>query len=170
MSTTTQRGAFDFLHGTWSVQHRLRRGRLEGTDQWDTFFGRATCAPVLDGLGQLDQIWLPHREAIGSTLRLWDEQTDRWSLHWSSSDAARLDPPLEGRFVDGVGTFSGRDVLRGDPIDVRFTWDDVTPEQAQWIQAFAWAGSGEWEPNWVMRFSRVSHDAASATTDVLDLR
>jgi len=169
MTSLTQSSAFDFLHGSWAVEHALRRGRLDGTARWDTLHGRAVCAPILAGVGQLDQIWLPHRMAVGATLRLYDEQADCWRLHWSSSDAARLDPPLEGRFVDGVGTFFGHDVLRGEPIDVRFTWDDVGPANARWTQAFAPAGTRRWEPNWIMRFTRTSYDAASAATGPLDL-
>lgn len=161
--------AFDFLHGSWSVQHSLRRDRLAGASEWDDRPGWAVCAPILRGTGQVDQIWLPHREAIGCTLRLFDPTVDRWRLHWSSSDAPRLDPPLEGSFENGVGRFYGRDELRGRPIDVRFVWDQITDRHARWTQSFAWAESGEWEPNYVMAFNRTSEHAASATTGRLPL-
>ncbi len=161
--------AFDFLHGTWEVRHSVRRGRLDGNDEWDELQGRAVCAPILAGAGNLDQIWLPHRSVIGATLRLFDAEQDCWRLHWSTSDAARLDPPLEGRFDDGVGLFGGHDVLDGRAIDVRFVWDEIGPDRARWTQSFALRGSGEWEPNWVMRFERASATAASATTDALAL-
>ncbi|GAB4065716.1 hypothetical protein GCM10028777_16180 [Angustibacter speluncae] len=167
--TRSSAHAFDSLHGTWAVHHAVRRGRLDGVHDWDTYDGRAVCAPILDGAGQLDQIWLPHRGVIGSTLRLYDRVTDTWRLHWSTSDAARLDPPLEGRFVDGVGTFTGTDELDGRAIDVRFVWDRIGPTRARWTQSFAWSGSGEWEPNWTMDFDRISSDATSATTGRLDL-
>lgn len=165
-----QRRAFDFLHGTWDVRHAVRRGRLVGSTDWEEHHGRAVCAPLLDGAGNLDQIWLPDRSVIGATLRLHDAVDDRWRLHWSTSDGARLDPPLVGRFEDGVGRFAGSDVLDGQPINVRFVWDDIGPDRARWTQSFAPAGSGDWEANWVMSFSRVATAAASATTDPLDLR
>lgn len=161
--------AFDFLHGSWTVEHSLRRDRLAGSSEWDHRTGWAVCAPILGGAGQLDQIWLPHRDAIGCTLRLFDSVTDRWRLHWSSSDAPRLDPPLEGRFDNGVGHFTGRDDLRGRPIDVRFVWDQITHDHARWTQSFAWAESTQWEPNYVMEFRRTSEHAASATTGPLPL-
>ena len=168
-SMSSQPRAFDFLHGTWSVRHALRRGRLEGTDEWDQHVGGAVCAPILGGTGQLDQIWLPHRGQLGSTLRLYDGEADVWRLHWSASDTGRLDPALEGRFVDGVGLFLGRDELDGRAIDVRFVWDEITDRHARWTQSFAWAGTDAWEANWTMDFDRVSDHAASASTSLPDL-
>ena len=152
---------FDFLHGSWDVRHSVRRRRLEGCDDWDDVTGRAVCAPILDGVGNLDQIRLPHREAVGATLRLFDQEAGVWRLHWSASDSPRLESPLEGAFVDGVGTFFGTNVLDGRDIDVRFVWDDIGPSRARWTQSFAPAGTGDWEPNWVMRFARTPVDAAT---------
>lgn len=164
-----QQRAFDFLFGTWEVGHTIRRGRLAGSEEWDEHRGRAVCAPILGGVGNLDQVWLPHRSLLGVTLRLFDADAGRWRLHWSDSSTGRLDPPLEGSFVDGVGTFLGTDVLDGQPIDVRFVWDEIGPEQARWTQAFAPAGSAEWEVNWVMRWRRTSAYAAAASTEELGL-
>lgn len=150
------RHAFDFLHGSWRVSHRVLRERLLDCDLWDEHAGDAVCTPILGGVGNLDEIGLPHQDALGATLRLYDRDADQWTLHWSSSRTGRLDPPMTGTFADGVGTFLGRDQLRGGAIDVRFVWDDIGPSSARWTQAFCWADGGEWETNWVMNFRRTS--------------
>jgi hypothetical protein len=156
---------FDFLFGTWRVQHRRLRQRLAGSDQWDESEGWARCAPILGGVGNFDQIGVPAADTVGATLRLFDAAAAQWSIHWSSSRTGRLEPVMIGTFRDGVGTFYGADVHAGARITVRFIWDDIGPSAARWSQAFAPAGTDDWETNWVMSFVRVSHEAHAATTD-----
>ncbi|MET3963270.1 hypothetical protein ABIE44_003204 [Marmoricola sp. OAE513] len=152
--TDDQAHGFDFLHGSWRVDHRVLRERLAGCTDWDAFSSTAACTAILGGVGNLDQIELPHRSTTGATLRLYDAAADHWTLHWTTSGSGRLDPPMTGRFTDGVGTFLGTDRHDGAPIDVRFVWDEVTASSARWTQSFAPSGSGSWETNWVMVFSR----------------
>jgi hypothetical protein len=66
-----------------------------------------------------------------------------------------VDPPVKGRFVNGVGTFYTDDTLRGKPIKVRFTWSHITPTSARWEQAFSPDGGKTWEPNWLQRLERM---------------
>jgi len=136
------------------VQHRRLRERLSGCTRWDTSDGTATCRPVLDGLGNVDEISVPAIDMIGMTLRLFDPATDRWSLHWASTTGPRLDPPLTGTFEDGVGTFDGADLHDGVPIVVRFVWDELTATTARWTQSFSIDAGATWEPNWTMHFRR----------------
>jgi hypothetical protein len=56
---------FDFLHGSWKVEHRRLRTRLVGSDDWVAFVGTAECHPVLDGVGNVDQIAQPAPNAEG---------------------------------------------------------------------------------------------------------
>ena len=142
------------MHGDWRVEHNRLRQRLAGCTEWDRSEGAASCRPVLDGVGNVDEITVPAIDAIGMTLRLFDPRTDLWSLHWASTTAPRLDPPLTGRFIDGVGTFHGTDVHEGIPIRIRFVWDEITPTTARWTQAFSSDDGATWEPNWTMHFRR----------------
>lgn len=158
---------FDFLFGTWQVRHRRLRRRLAGSDDWDEFEGWARCAPVLGGVGNFDQISVPATDAIGASLRLFDAAAGTWSIHWISSLTGRLDPVMTGTFREGVGTFYGADVHDDIPISVRFIWDEIGPSTARWAQAFAPAGSDDWETNWVMSFTRTSREGHAATTDDL---
>lgn len=157
---------FDFLYGTWNVRHRRRRERLVGGAEWDEFDGVTICAPVLGGVGNFEQAWMPALGVIGAAFRLRDEATGTWSIHRASDQTGRLDPPVVGAFVDGVGTFVGTDTHDGATIDVRFVWDEITDRTARWTQSWAPAGTGNWEPNWVMEFVRVTaHAPAASRTD-----
>ncbi len=154
---------FEFLYGTWDVRHRRLRERLVQSTEWDEFLGTNVCAPILGGVGNFEQAWMPALGIIGSALRLFDSDAALWSIHWSSSATGRLDPPVRGIFADGVGVFVGEDQLRGAPIRVRLTWDLIAERSARWSQAFAPLDSTDWETNWVMEFTKVSDNAPAAT-------
>lgn len=151
-------GHFDFEYGHWSVRHRRLRDRLAGCVTWEEFDATATCAPVLGGVGNIEEMFMPSIGAIGMALRLFDQATGRWSIYWSTDTTGRLEPPVVGTFHGGVGTFEGDDELRGEPIRVRFVWDEIAPDSARWTQSFRRATVTDhdavWETNWVMTFSR----------------
>ena len=145
---------FDFLLGSWTVQHRRLRDRLVDATEWDTFTGTAVCRSVLAGVGNVDEIAMPTRGAAGMTVRLFDRDTGLWSLHWASSITGRFEPPVVGTFDDGVGYFYGDDVHDRQPIRVRFIWDHITPTSPRWQQAFSVDHERTWETNWIMTFTR----------------
>lgn len=145
---------FEFEYGTWSVHHRRLLDRLAGCDDWEEFDGTATCAPILGGVGNLEQAAMPTIGALGIALRLFDQTTHTWSIHWASNRTGRLEPPVVGRFEHGVGVFEGDDELRGEPIRVKFVWDEITADSARWTQSFRRPHDADWEVNWVMTFSR----------------
>jgi hypothetical protein len=150
---------FDFLAGTWSVQHRRLKERLSGCDVWEAFDGTTVCRSILGGVGNFEEVFMPSRGAIGSTLRLFDSTTGLWSIHWASSLTGRLDTPMVGSFTGGVGTFYGDDVHNDSPVRVRFTWDQITRTTARWQQAFS-ADDDQWETNWIMELTRTPEAAA----------
>ena len=156
-------GDFDFEYGTWSVQHRRRVERLAACDEWEHFEGTTICAPILGGVGNFEQVWMPSVDTIGMALRLFDESTQEWSIYWSSNRTGRLEPPVVGRFVNGVGTFEADEEFNGEPIHVRFIWDEISSDRARWTQSFRQEGGFDWEDNWVMDFTRRSHDAPAAS-------
>ena len=116
-------GDFDFEYGIWSVQHRRLLDRLAGCLAWEEFDGTASCAPILGGVGNIEEASMPSTGTIGMALRLFDQTTRLWSIYWSTSLTGQLEPPVVGRFEDGVGVFEGDDEFRGEPIRVRFVWD-----------------------------------------------
>jgi hypothetical protein len=145
---------FDFFHGSWSVAHRRLKERLANCDEWLTLHGTAECRPVLRGLGNTDSCTLDGSDWEGMTLRLFDQRTKLWSIHWADTSGARLDPPLTGSFENGTGIFFGDDQHDGRPVRIRFIWRDLGPDRATWEQAFSEDGERTWETNWTMEFTR----------------
>jgi hypothetical protein len=156
---------FDFLFGSWRVQHRMRRRWLSACEEWDEFEGGAACAPILNGIGNFDQIEIPSRNAVGATLRLFDRSTELWSIHWVSSLTGRLDPVMKGSFSNGMGVFHGIDEHAATPVLIRFVWDSITATSARWSQAFTVPGTDSWEINWITFFTRISTQTHAASTE-----
>jgi hypothetical protein len=147
---------FDFLIGNWSVHHRRLNRRLAGDTTWIEFTGPATARKILGGLGNFDEIdiALPSGPYKGATLRLFNPATQLWSIHWMESRNPALDPPMIGKFENGLGLFYGDDVFEGRPIRLRFIWTPMTATECRWEQAFSDDGGREWETNWTMAFTR----------------
>lgn len=150
---------FDFLAGTWRVQHRRLKERLAGSDEWEEFGGTSVGRLILDGAGNVDDnvIELPGGTYRAATLRSYDPATGTWSIWWLDGRYPRnpLDPPMVGSFSDGVGLFYADDTFNGRPIRVRFIWSNITATTARWEQAFSPDGGETWEVNWEMDFTRV---------------
>ncbi|MDI2130719.1 hypothetical protein [Yinghuangia seranimata] len=159
---------FDFLHGTWDVANRRLFRLFAGCDVWETFVGHATVRPLLGGLGNIDEIVFPTQGFSGATLRLYDRELDRWSIHWTSSRTGRLDPPVVGGFYGDRGDFFGIDLYEGRTIRVHFVWHRLGRDQARWEQRFSNDEGATWELNWVMDLQRVlaptAERAAPTTT------
>jgi hypothetical protein len=147
---------FDFFFGRWDVAHRRLKERLTGDARWETFGGSCDTRPVMGGQGNMDDnvLELPAGTYRAVTLRTFDPQSGLWSIWWVDARTSGIEPPVRGGFEDGVGTFYGDDILRGEPVRVRFTWSDITPASAHWAQALSVDGGETWETNWEMRFSR----------------
>jgi hypothetical protein len=155
---------FDFLRGSWRVHHRKLKDRLVGSRDWVEFDGTCTMHTLMDGTSNVDDNVMntPDGTYRGVGLRAFDPKTGLWAIWWLDSrmPGNPLDPPVKGRFENGVGTFYSDDMLRGKPIRVRYTWSHITPESAQWEQAFSPDGGKTWELNWHMDFARVASGGA----------
>lgn len=148
---------FDFLIGRWTVHHRRLAERLVGSQTWVEFDGTCEARALLAGQANVDDnlLRLPGGTYRAATLRAYDPATDTWSIWWlDGRTPGRLDPPVVGRFVDGVGRFETDDTLDGRPIRVRFEWRACTTATPRWAQAFSTDGGATWEPNWEMTFHR----------------
>ena len=148
---------FDFLTGTWRVQHRKLRSRLTGCTDWDAYESRFEARTHLNGLVSIDEGALPHPSPYrGMTFRTYDVAAGEWALHWLDSRTLQMDTtPVRGRFADGVGEFVAEDHHEGVPILCRFRWTVHRPERASWDQAFSTDDGTTWETNWVMEETRV---------------
>ncbi|MEP3891557.1 MAG: hypothetical protein ABJN69_13945 [Hellea sp.] len=147
---------FDFLLGKWRVVHRTLTGRLTGSTEWQEAEAIDYVRPAFAGLGNIGRFMrlvdgVPYE---GMPVRLYDPRIAKWRIYWLDTVDQRMEPPLVGGFDDGRGYFIGDDVLRGDPIKVRFVWSNITPDTARWEQAFSPDNGDSWELNSVMDFER----------------
>ncbi len=155
---------FDFVQGEWRVHHRELKDRLAGSHEWIEFDGTQKAWLVMGGYANVDENVFnkPDGTYRGVTIRTYDPKTGEWSIWWVDGrmPGINLDPPVRGRFVNGVGIFYANDTLRGKPIKVRYTWKPLTHNTSHWEQAFSADGGKTWETNWITDFTRISEKAS----------
>ncbi|NEC91562.1 hypothetical protein [Streptomyces sp. SID12501] len=151
---------FDFLHGGWTVRNRRRTDFLDLAGSWEEFDGTSRCWSLFDGAANIEEIDMPPLGSKGLTLRLFDRETEEWSLNWSASGSGRLFPPVKGGFTDQQGAFQGEfygdDTCDGKDVRVRFVWSEISDSTARWEQAFSADDGATWMTNWTMAFTRVA--------------
>src|ERR1700733_13206715 len=152
--------AFDLRVGKWKIHNRVLKARLAGRHDWLGYDGAPTWWSILNGAGNVDDTFLdkPGDAYSGATLRAYDPKTGQWAIWWldGRTPTGDLDPPVKGRFENGVGTFYSDDTLRGKTVRVRFTWSNITATSAHWEQAFSPDGGKTWEVNWIADFKRLA--------------
>jgi hypothetical protein len=145
---------FDFEFGDFDVHHRVKRP----TGEWYEFEGTANTRPILNGLGNVEDnvFHRPQGDSRGVAMRAYDPATATWAIWWIDSRAPHgaLDPPVKGRFDQGVGTFYSDGEMNGKPMRTRFTWSRITPDSARWEQAYSYDAGKTWDTNWIMEFKR----------------
>lgn len=151
---------FDFLVGQWDSRQRKLRERLAGCTEWDEFPATLDVRKILDDLGNVDEMVMqtPRGEARGLTVRLFEPATRIWRIYWSGGESGRLDAPMVGRFVNGVGLFYDHELHKDIPVISRFRWTSDGPNAARWEQAFSPDGGQTWETNWTADFTRRHSD------------
>ena len=111
--------AFDSRAGRWHAHHRRLKERLAGSHEWLEFDGTQSQWPLMGGLGVTaktangdDNVFeMPAGAYRGVTLRAYDRQSGQWAIWWLDGriPLGPLDPPVKGRFENGVGTFYAND-------------------------------------------------------------
>ena len=147
---------FSFQDGHWRVHHRKLRKRLAGNNDWYEFAGTTTAGPLMGGLAGYEDNFLddPMGPYRAEGLRRLDPRTGLWSIWWWDGRFSDINPPVTGRFADGVGTFLGETMLNGQTVTVRYIWDMPEAGIPRWQQAFSPDGGTTWETNWFMEFRR----------------
>jgi hypothetical protein len=159
-SDTDGRHDFDFIFGDWLIHNRKLTDMTDpACTEWVEFATTSHAEPIFGGLAHVDHITsgtdAPGGAWEGLTLRQFDPDERVWRIWWASTrNPGHLDPPLSGRFRDGVGIFAGDDVLAGQPIKIRFEWTCPAPGSARWAQEFSRDGGDTWQLTWTMEFRR----------------
>jgi hypothetical protein len=146
---------FDFMVGSWQVRHRRTD---PGMQDWKEFKGTSSTRTIMDGAGNVEDnvLELPSGTYRAAAVRAYDRASGLWAIWWIDGrhPHARLDPPVRGRFENGIGRFYCDDVIDGKPIRLRFTWTFTGTNTARWEQAFSADAGKTWDTNWTMDFSR----------------
>lgn len=146
---------FDFEFGEWHVHHRLKRPAGE---PWLEFDGTCRTRALIDGRANVEEHTFRRPTGVtqGIALRAYDPKTEQWAIWWvdGRDPHGALDPPVKGRFDQGVGTFYSDGTIDGRPLRTRFLWSQVTPTSARWEQAYSPDAGKTWETNWIMEFRR----------------
>jgi hypothetical protein len=141
--TADGRGEFDFIFGRWTIHNRkLVDLTNPSCEEWVEFDASSEAFPVLDRYGHIDRMYAASPGDAdpfeGFTLRLFDPASGTWKIWWSSTRAPGvLDPPVEGRFTDGRGTFECVQEIGGQQVLVRFEWLTADPDAPRWQQSFS---------------------------------
>lgn len=151
---------FDFLFGEWRVHHRIKRPIA--TAQWSEFDGTCTIRGLIDGSANVEEHSFERPTGVthGVAIRAYDPKSAEWAIWWIDSRVPHnpMDPPMKGRFENGVGTFYSDSPLDGKPIKVRFIWSRSETGTPRWEQAHSDDGGKTWAANWFMEL-RPAHDA-----------
>ena len=148
---------FDFIIGSWTVEHSRLKERLNGCQEWIGFSGQSTTTKILSGLGNLEDnlLHLPEGDYRAAAFRSYDTKSKMWAIWWlDTRNPHSIDVPVIGQFEDGVGVFYADDVLNSAAIRVRFTWSVPSDGVPRWEQAFSADLGVTWETNWKMKFTR----------------
>jgi hypothetical protein len=149
---------FDFFMGSWLIQNRRLREQLKGSTEWEEFGGTTNAHKILGGLGHIEEFSYvrPSGPSEGLAIRLFDHQTQQWSVYGGNSRSG-LDPhPAIGTFRGGRFVGYSHEPWEGQYIFCRVIWSEITATSFRWEQAFSNDGGQSWEVNWVSTFARSS--------------
>src|SRR5262249_21127270 len=152
------RNDFDFEIGTWRTKLSRLVRPLSGSKTWVDYEGTSVVRRVLNGRANLVELTVegPAGRIEGLSLRLYEPEPARWTIHYANIRDRLLTPPVSGRFEHGRGEFYGPDTLDGRPILVRFVISDIKPDSCRFEQAFSADEGKTWEVNWIATDTRVS--------------
>jgi hypothetical protein len=151
------RADFDFLEGEWRVRHhRFQPDR----NKWVDFDGTCRNHKIMNGSANIEEHKLnsPNGAYHAIGLRSYNAKTQEWAIWWLDGryPSGPIDPPVTGKFEDGVGKFYSNYMDKGKPMRVRFLWSQITPTSARWEQSTSDDDGKTWKANWIMEFQRVS--------------
>jgi hypothetical protein len=143
-------GDFDWEIGAWNTQVRVR-APLSDEAAWTEFRGTSIVHAFADGRSNLVDLNVANgeRRIEGVSLRLYNPQTQQWSLHFASMRDGVLTAPVYGGFENGRGVFYGQDTVEGGVVLVRFVISDITANSARFVQSYSADGGQTWIDNWI---------------------
>ncbi|WP_461304839.1 hypothetical protein [Aureisphaera sp.] len=148
---------FGFLIGNWHVLNRRLKERLNNCNDWIEFEATMETKSILNGLGIMDEMKTSYfgDEFIGLSIRMLDPKSNVWTIYWADTFNPKigLKQQVVGKFENGVGTFFGKEIFKGQKVELRFIWTKPSANTAQWEQAYYDKNNDQWETNWTMLFT-----------------
>jgi hypothetical protein len=143
--------AFDFEIGTWKTSLKRLKDPLSGSNTWLEYKGTTIVRKVWNGAANLVELVVdgPAGHIEGLSLRLYNPETDQWTLNFANRKSGMLSTPTIGGFTNGRGEFYNQETLDGRAIFVRFVISDITKNSCRFEQSFSKDGGKTWELNWI---------------------
>jgi hypothetical protein len=139
------------------VHIRRLQHPLTGSKSWVELDGTANVRKVWSGRANLLKLELNgtagNIEAL--SLRLYNPQSERWSVYFATSDDGTLGTPMVGQFENGRGEFSDQELFHGKMINLHFVFSDITEKSFHGEQSFSPDGGKSLETNWIEGFTRL---------------
>jgi hypothetical protein len=148
---------FDFEIGTWKTHLRRLLHPLSGSTTWVEYEGTTVVRKVWGGRANLVELVAdgPAGHFEGLNLRLYNPQSNQWSLNFANSSSGVMSQPTIGSFKNGRGEFFDQETFNGRAVFVRFVISDITPNSCRFEQSFSDDGGKTWEVNWVATDTRM---------------
>ena len=150
---------FDFEIGSWKTHIRRLQHPLTGSTTWVEYDGTSEVRKIWGGKANLVELEVdgPAGHIQGLSLRLYNPQSQQWSLSFANSAAGTLSTPTVGEFRNGRGEFYDQEDVGGRMVLVRGIWSDITANAGRFEQAFSDDGGKTWEVNWIATDTRARH-------------
>ncbi len=122
------RADFDFFIGSWKFRNRCLREWLKGATSWEAFGGTSVARKILGGLGHIEEVTLERESGATEELvvRLFDPQTQQWSIYEADSRDGFDPRPVIGAFNDGRVEGYSHEPWERKYIFRRVIWSEIT--------------------------------------------
>lgn len=127
------RADFDFFIGSWKIRHRCLREWLKRSTSWEAFEGTSVARKILGGLGHIEKYTLERASGVteGLAVRLFDPQTQQWSVYEADSRDGFDPQPVIGACKDGRVEGYAHEPWEGKYIFRRVIWSEITATSFQ---------------------------------------
>jgi hypothetical protein len=147
---------FDFEFGDWTMHLKRLVKPLSGSTEWVEYEGTSVVHKIWGGAANVGEIDIsgPAGRIQGMSVRLYNPQTNQWSVTFANARGGALGTAMIGGFKDGRGEFYDQEDFNGRAIFVRFIFSEIEPTSFKLEQAFSGDGGKTWEANWIATFRK----------------
>ena len=147
---------FDFNFGTWNTHIRRLTHPLSGSTDAIELNGTVTVRKVWNGRAQLEEIEAdgPNGHWEGTTLFLYNPQSQQWSQTFADSKTGKLGASLIGSFANGRGELVSQETFAGRSILIRAIWSNIVPNAHHFQEEYSGDGGKSWEAVFIADLTR----------------